>query len=329
MNRTMVEDAELRLYSGIVLTKRELLSLAETDINDLTQAANRVRAHFCGESVDFCAIVNAKSGRCSENCRYCAQSRFYQVKIDEYPLLSSERIVEEALLHDRNGVGRFSIVTSGRKITPGELIELCRIVETLKEKTSLSICASLGILSSKELQMLKNAGLTRYHHNLETSRRFFASICSTHSYDDRLNTIAAAREAGLEICSGGIIGLGETMEDRIDMAMELRDLEVGSIPINVLNPIAGTPLEHNAVLCRDEVRKTVALYRFILPSAQLRLAGGRVLFDDKGKLFFLAGANAAITGSMLTTSGISIDEDRKMITELGLKVQHEQRHRNE
>ena len=227
--------------------------------------------------------------------------------------------MEDALLHAEKGVHRFSVVTSGRKTTSAELSEICRAFELLRN-APISLCASLGILTRDELKRLKDAGLTRYHHNLETSRRFFPSICSTHSYEDRLTTIAAAKEVGLEICSGGIIGLGETMEDRIDMALDLRRLEVPSIPVNVLNPIPGTPLEKNPRLSADEVQKTIALFRLTLPYAQIRLAGGRALFDDKGKSFFLAGANAAITGAMLTTGGIAIDDDLRILEELGLSA---------
>lgn len=316
---TILNNAEHQVCSGKKLSRGELTVLAAVDADQLAEAADRIRSRFCGDSVELCAIVNAKSGRCSENCRYCAQSSFFHVSIEEYSLLSEEKIIGEASAYADGGAARFSLVTSGRRVTPDELAALCRVCEKIKERTSLSLCASLGILSESELRSLKSAGLTRYHHNLETSRRFFPEICSTHTYDDRLRTIDYARRAGLEICSGGIIGLGESVEDRIEMALELRGLEVDSVPVNVLNPIPGTPLENNAVLTAEEVRKTIAMFRFILPRAQIRLAGGRRLFADHGRAFFRAGANAAITGPMLTTAGISMQDDLKIIAELGLR----------
>ena len=189
-----------------------------------------------------------------------------------------------------------------------------------KKSSQIKLCASCGLLNYEELCKLKESGVTRYHNNLESSRRFFSKICTTHTYDEKIETIKAAKKAGLIVCSGGIMGLGETMEDRIDLAFTLRDLEITSIPINILNPIKGTPLENNKILTLDEVRKIVAIYRFILPKAELRLAGGRGLLEDKGLSVFESGANAAITGDMLTTSGISIDEDMKIIEKLGYKV---------
>lgn len=316
---SILNNAEHQVCSGKKLSRKELVSLAAVDVNLLAEAADRIRSHFCGDTVELCAIINAKSGRCSENCRYCAQSSFFRVSIEEYPLLPEDQIVAEALSYAHNGAARFSIVTSGRKVTPRELAAVCRICERIKERSSLLLCASLGILSEPELRSLHRAGVTRYHHNLETSRRFFPEICTTHTYDDRLKTIDSARGAELEICSGGIIGLGETMEDRIDMALELRGRSVDSIPVNILNPIPGTPLADRAILIGDEVRKSIAIFRFILPRAQIRLAGGRRLFADRGRTFFQAGANAAITGPMLTTSGISLQDDVRIITELGLR----------
>ena len=312
----MIKEAEKKILSGGILTKEELLTLAGANSDELAETANRIRTCFCGDQVEFCAIINAKNGRCSENCGYCAQSSFFRVKIQEYPLLNEEQIIKEALINAQNGVSRFSIVTSGRKAGPRELDVICHICEAIRAQAPISLCASLGLLTLPELQNLKQSGLTRYHHNLETSRRYFPRICTTHSYQERLETIACVQAAGLEICSGGIIGLGENWEDRIDLALELQQLQVPSVPINVLNPIAGTPLGKNKVLSPDEVRKTVALFRFILPKAQIRLAGGRNLYADYGRSFFTAGANAAITGPMLTTSGISLSEDRRIITEL-------------
>lgn len=199
---------------------------------------------------------------------------------------------------------------------------LCNTYIEIRKNCKIKLCASGGLLTYEELCQLKEAGVTRYHNNLETSRRFFSQMCTTHTYDEKIETIKAAKKAGLTVCSGGIMGLGENMEDRIDLAFTLRDLDITSVPINILNPIKGTPLENNKVLSLDDVRKIVAIYRFILPKAQLRLAGGRGLLDDKGLSIFTSGANAAITGDMLTTSGISIDEDMKIIKKLGYEVKY-------
>lgn len=336
----MIKRLTEKIFDGGSISKEEALALAAFSLSsssssedrsvppnrkddflaELTQGADRIRARFCGDRVDLCCILNAKSGRCSEDCRYCAQSSVFRTAINDYPLLDAEKIVEAGRRGADLGIGRFSVVTSGRKPAASEIAQLGKAFETLRRDGRISLCASLGLLSADEFRFLKGAGLTRYHHNLETSRRFFPQVCSSHSFDDKLLTIDRARKAGLEICSGGIIGLGETMEDRIDMALELRRLEVKSVPINILNPIPGTPLAGNPILTSEEVRTTVALFRFILPDAAIRLAGGRGLFADKGESFFKAGASAAITGDMLTTSGVSISEDRQILQRIGRRI---------
>ena len=198
--------------------------------------------------------------------------------------------------------------------------QVCDSFRKIRETCGISLCASMGLLSQKQFKMLKSAGVVRYHNNLETSRRFFPHICTTHTYEDKIQAIRDARESGLTVCSGGIIGLGETMEDRIDMALTLRDLQIRSVPINVLNPIPGTPLEHNAPLPEDEVCRTAAIFRFLLPDSILRMAGGRGLMEDQGRRVFRSGANGAITQNMLTTGGIAVREDRQLAEELGFEI---------
>lgn len=305
---------------GYSINKDEALSLAEADLEELCRAADKIRAHFCGNGFDLCAIINGKSGKCSENCKYCAQSAYYQVSLEEHPLLDTGAIVAEAGYNYEHGILRYSIVTSGRYLSEGEMEAVCRAYRAIGESCSISRCASHGLLSYSQLVKLKEAGVTRYHNNLETSRRYFPSLCSTHTYDEKINTVKNAQKAGLEVCSGGIMGMGETMEDRIDMALELRELDIRSVPINILTPIPGTPLEKLTVLTTDEVRRIVALYRFLLPEAALRLAGGRGQLPDKGKSVFASGANAAISGDMLTTSGIGIQTDMDMLSALGYEV---------
>ena len=301
------------------ITKQEAISLIDTDLKELSLYAEKIKQKFCGNKFDMCSIVSGKSGKCSENCKFCAQSSHYKTSIKEYPLLDSQNIFKEAKHNADKKVKRFSVVTSGKKLSDTEIDSVCQTYKDIKNKCDILLCASMGLLSYEQLVKLKQAGVTRYHCNLETSRRFFPSICSTHTYDDKINTINLAKKAGLEICSGGIFGLGETFEDRIDMFFDIYNLGIKSVPINVLNPIKGTPFENNKILSQEEINRTVAIARFILPDAFIRLAGGRLLFKDKGVSMFSSGANATITGDMLTTSGTSIDEDFNTIKKLGFE----------
>ena len=302
------------------ITKQEALCLLSEDLQELSLSAEKIKQKFCDNKVDMCSIISGKSGKCSENCKFCAQSSHYKTSIKEYPLLDSENIFKEAKHNADKKVKRFSIVTSGKKLTDDEIDSVCQTYKNIKAECDILLCASMGLLTYKELVKLKQAGVTRYHCNLETSRKFFSNICTTHTYDDKINTINLAKRAGLEVCSGGIFGLGETFEDRIDMFFELYNLGIKSVPINILNPIKGTPFENNKVLSQEEINRIVAIARFILPDAFIRLAGGRLLFKDKGVSMFSYGANATITGDMLTTEGTSIDEDLSTIKALGLKL---------
>lgn len=316
----MAEGIKDKVMSGYLITKSEAVSLAECNSNSLASGAREIKEHFCGNSFDLCTIVNGKSGLCSENCKYCAQSVHYRGKTEEYPLLGSEEILKEALYSDANGIGRFSVVTSGRALSEPDLENLCKSYKILREKTGLSLCASCGLLKYDDFVKLKESGVSRYHNNLETSRRYFSEVCTTHTYDEKIAAVKDAQRAGLTVCSGGIMGLGETMEDRIDMALELRSLGIKSVPINFLTPIPGTPLEKMPHISEEEAMVIVSLYRFILPDSFIRLAGGRSLMKDRGKALMASGANAAITGDMLTTAGISISDDIDMISELGYEV---------
>lgn len=306
------------LASGEGLSKEEALDLAyNLDERELEEGACAVRNRWCSPTFDFCAIINGKSGKCSEDCKYCAQSNHYPVEIDQYALLGEETIVADALDKSRRGVARYSVVTSGKALGDDEVEQLAATYAHIARESDIALCASLGLLTREQFQKLYDAGVRRYHNNLETSRRFFPHICTTHSYDDKIATIKLAQEVGFEICSGGIIGLEETLEDRLDMVLTARELGVVSIPVNVLNPIAHTPLEHNEILSNREVAHSVALMRLLVPSTDLRLAGGRELLGDKGERAIRAGANAAITGDMLTTKGISIHDDRELVARLG------------
>ncbi len=303
------------------LSKEEALSIAlNMPLHELFCLASGLRETFRGRKVDLCSIVNAKSGACSEDCSYCAQSARYPTEVEVYPLLPKERILEAALSAKENGAKRFCVVTSGRKPTPKELD---RIAEAIGEIKAIGLlpCATLGILTRQELQLLKDAGLYRYHHNLETSERFFPQVCTTHSYRDKISTIEAAREVGLSVCSGGIFGLGETWQDRIDMAFTLKDLQVDSVPINFLIPIKGTPMEARKKLHPFEALRIVAVYRLVLPDRQIRICGGRLqTLGPFNSMVFMAGADGLLIGNYLTQRGCSVEEDWQIIRAYGLEA---------
>lgn len=308
------------VQNGRQITKEEALALYTHPLDELCECADRIRRHFCSSQFDICTIINGKSGRCSENCRFCAQSAHNHTCAQEYPLLSDDEIIRQAKINHEQGVLRYSIVTSGKRLSEKEVDDMCRVIKKIRKDVGISVCVSFGLLNRQQFEKLKEAGASRVHNNLETSRRNFPNICTTHTFEDKIEAIRAAQEAGLSVCSGGIMGLGETPEDRIDMALTLRGLGIRSVPVNMLNPIPGTPMEHNEKLTGEEMQRIVAVYRFILPSASIRLAGGRGLLADKGKGCFTSGANAAISGDMLTTAGITVQTDMELLNELGYRA---------
>ncbi len=311
-----------KVLNGYEITRAEALNLYSQPLENLCTCADEIRKKFCAEKFDICTIINARSGRCSENCKFCAQSSHYKTGIEEYSLLSPEEITRKAKIDYAEGAAHYGIVTSGRTLNDDDVERICEAVRKIKSETGIAVCASLGLLNEEQYKKLKAAGLVRVHNNLETSENYFPQVCTTHKFSDKVNAIKAAQRAGLEVCSGGIIGIGESIEDRIDMAFSLRDLKIGSVPVNMLNPVKGTPFAENQKLSSEDLRRTIAVYRFILPRAYIRVAGGRGLLSDKGKGCFLSGANASISGDMLTTAGISIKTDIKMLEELGFKVQY-------
>jgi len=321
-----IKDLEGRVLLGEEIDFQEALSLTKLDSNEdieqLCISADNIRKTFCGDKVDLCTIMNAKSGRCSEDCKFCAQSAHYNTNVEVYDLVSKESALKLAKENEAEGVNRFSLVTSGRGIVGSDFEKILDIYEELNNELSMDLCASLGILGYDDFLKLKERGITMYHHNLETSKEFYKEICTTHSYEERIDTIKAAKEAGMTVCSGGIVGLGESWEDRINLAFQLKELNVMSIPVNILNPVKGTPLEGSKNLTQEDILKTIAIFRFINPKALIRLAGGRNLIKDLGKGCFNAGANATITGNYLTTSGNKICDDKRMIGELKLKVRN-------
>lgn len=316
-----INNLKEKIKNGYVITREEAIEVYNSDYDELTKAADELREYFCGNDFDVCTIINAKSGKCSENCKFCAQSGHYHTNVKEYALLDEDVIVKDALDKYNRGIPRYSMVASGKGLTPKDIDKICSITRKIYEQApGIKVCISGGIISEESFEKLKAAGITRIHNNLETSRNFFPEICTTHTYDQKIETIKAAQEAGMEICSGGLIGLGEDFKDRIDMALQLRDLDVHSVPINLLNPIKNTPLENNEPLPMEEVNRTCATFRFIMPKALIRLAGGRSLMEEFGESAFKSGANAAISGVLLTTKGISIEDDMKRIKDLDYQV---------
>lgn len=309
-----------KIMDGGKINREEALSLYEADLENLCACADKLRKHFCGNHFDFCTITSGKSGKCSENCKFCAQSAYYDTKTETFPLRDADDLCKDAQYNADKGVMRFSVVTSGKRLAAQEIDTLCEAYKKITKETNIALCASHGLLAESDFAKLKASGVTRCHNNLETSRNFFPQVCTSHSYEEKIAAIKAAQKAGLSVCSGGIIGLGETLEDRVDLALELRTLGIQSVPVNFLNPIPGTPFAYLPKITPEDARRTVAIFRFILPGAAIRLAGGRGLFADKGESLFRSGANAAISGDMLTTAGVSIDTDFQMIRALGFHI---------
>ena len=309
------------IIEGKRLTRKDDLSFfLDCDLDDLCKGADKIREHFVGDKVDLCSIINGRSGRCPEDCKYCAQSAHHHTDCEVYGFLPEEQIIEACKMNESEGVDRFSIVTAGKALTGKEFDQAIHAYETMHRECKIDLCASMGFISAEQLHRLHEAGVTSYHHNIETSRRNFPNICTTHTFEDKLEVIRRAQAAGLSVCSGGIIGMGETWEDRIDMAITLSELGIKSIPINILRPIPGTPLEHQAALSEDEILRTIAIFRYINPTAMVRLAAGRNSMEHSGEQAFRSGANAAITGDMLTTSGNRISEDQEMLAAMGFTL---------
>jgi len=298
-------------------TLSEVNSLPGLLVAELLTRADKVRKEFTGDSLELCSIVNAKSGLCSENCKFCAQSSRHSADISVYPLKGKEEIVKAARRAKEIGAAKFGIVTSGNRLTDKELEKIARAISEIKDKIGIAVCASLGALTQDQLKKLKEAGLTRYHHNIETSPRFYPQIVTTHAFQERLDTVKAAKAAGLEVCSGGIIGMGETWQDRVDMALLLKDLNVDSVPINFLIPIKGTSLESlESISCEDAI-KTICIFRIILEDKVIKIAAGReAILKDSQAMGFTAGANGMLIGGYLTVKGRDIKSDHELAGEV-------------
>lgn len=324
--RNYIQEIADKVLAGGTVEADEALKLAAVTGSDrylLFAEASRIREHFVGNVVHLCSIINAKSGRCAENCAFCAQSAHHDTGVAVYPLVDEDEIVRCAALAEQNGASCYGIITSGTSINKAEELDrVCRAVGRIKAETGISPSCSLGIMDEETALRLKNAGMETYHHNLETARSFFTQICTTHDYEDDVTTIRAAKAAGLRVCCGGIFGLGESFAQRIEMAMTLRELNVDSIPLNFLNPVAGTRLENADNLTPLECLTIIAVYRFLLPDKRLSVCGGReVNLRELQSWMFLAGADGTMTGNYLTTPGRSPEIDKQMLKDLDMAVE--------
>jgi biotin synthase len=323
MDRWIMEQATAAMAGRVIgrVAAERWLDLAPGAFPAVLHAASLVRTQFRGNRVKTCSIVNAKSGACSEDCKYCAQSAHHTTATAVYPLMETEAILQRVGQEEGHSQ-RFGIVTSGRGLNAEDLGGVCRAVEGFAAKgLDQKPCASLGILDEAAFRKLKAAGLTRYHHNLETSRNFYPSICTTHTYDDRVRTIRAAQKAGLELCVGGILGMGETRADRIDFLHEVDALDPVSVPINFLVGVPGTQLADQAPLALWEAVKIVSLARLIMPRRDILLGAGRIeIFKDAQHLVFLAGANSMIIGDLLTVKNRTVEDDLRVLADLGLEL---------
>ncbi|MDA8404297.1 MAG: biotin synthase BioB [Desulfobacteraceae bacterium] len=300
-----------------LISRKDALALTRfsgDDILGLLACAHKITAENLPEGIFTCAIINAKSGLCSQDCAFCAQSAHHKTDIRTYPLLNKNDITEQAMAMAEAGATYFSMVTSGERLTDHEIDVICAATSEIKRKTSLTACGSLGLLTPAQAKRLKTSGMTNYHHNLETAESFFPSICTTHTYAENIKTLKAAASSGMHACSGGIIGLGESWEQRVELAFTLKELGVHRIPINFLHPIPGTWLEHQPPLSPMDALKAIALFRFIHPKTDITICGGREhTLKDYQSWIFMAGANGVMIGNYLTTQGRDMDMDMAMI----------------
>lgn len=319
----MLNKTEKKILSGGKLSFEEAIELYEMSkvcFLDLFASASRIRKKYKGSKIILCSIVSAKSGNCSENCSFCAQSAHYKTNAPVYPMMNPEEIIKRAEEAYKSGASEFSVVTSGREVNKER--DFDNLIETFRQfsdKFDIPCCASLGTLTCEKGEKLKQAGLSNYHHNIETAESFYDNICSTHSFKDRIETVKTAKSLGFKVCSGGIFGMGESEKQRIELAFTLKELDVDSIPMNFLNPIPGTPLENLKPMEPLEILRLISVYRFIHPDKDIIICGGReVNLRSLQSMIFFAGANGTLMGNYLTTSGNSPEDDLQMIKDAGL-----------
>lgn len=310
------------IIGGRRLTREDDVSfLLTTGLEELRAAADHIRSVLCGNKVDLCAVINGRQGGCSENCRFCSQSARNHSGIQVTSFMAVEDLVADCVKYYKKGIDRYSIVTAGKGISREDLDTACTAYREMHAVCKgLGICASHGMLTQEQMQQLAGSGVDMYHENVETSRRYFPKVCTSHTFEDKLETIRRARAAGMRICCGGIIGMGETWEDRVDMAFSIAEIGAESIPINALMPIKGTPLGDLPTLLEEDILRSICIFRFLNPTAGIRLAAGRILMSENGSKAFVSGANATLTGDMLTTAGNDTDTDRRMLLDMGFAI---------
>jgi biotin synthase len=305
-------------------TKEDFVKLYEKPLDELIEISNAITKSHFDNTVEACSIISAKTGACNENCKYCSQSKHNHAQIECQPLVDVETVKKAALSAKENGATRFCIVTSGRVPSDSDFQTILKMIKEVASIDGIHCCASLGLLSEDQIKQIKEAGVERYNHNINTSENYHKQICTTHNFSDRVNTVKMIKKHGIEACCGVIIGMGETREDRIDMALSLRELNPKTVPVNFLNPIKGTALEdYKDKITEEEILKTICIFRIILPNAMLRYAGGRTLrlSKENQKKGIQAGINSLLVGNYLTTTGSNAQEDQKMLDELSLTMQ--------
>ena len=322
--RKEIQNIGDKVLEGRSVSMKEILPLLEAkgpDVMDLVAVANRVRVEFNGNEIDLCSLLNAKSGKCSEDCAFCAQSAHYQTDAPTYPLMNADQMVKEAKEAQKRRTGRFCLISSGRQLNDKEFEVILSGLDRIRKETTLDLDCSLGTLSEERAEALKKVGVTRYNHNLETAETHFPKICTTHSFKDRVQTIEVLKGLGFSICCGGIIGLGESPQQRLELAFSVKQLGIECIPFNILNPRPGTPLEHSESIPPIEIIKTISLFRLVLPKGTIKIAGGREAnLRDLQSLALLAGANGLIVGNYLTTPGRNAEDDLTMIKDVGFQI---------
>ena len=325
LTKEAIIDLKDRVLLGEEISYEEALSLIDIEdeslLDALARAAREITLFFHSNQAHLCSLINAKSYLCGEDCAFCAQSVRFETSAARYELLSPEAVLEAAKRNEEQGIKNFCIVTSGGSLNDREFEQILETVRLLKTKTKMNIDGSLGFLEPERVGRLKTAGMRRFNDNLQTSREFYSKIVSTHTYETRLATLDYLREGGMDICSGGILGMGESREDRVKLAFELKKYQPECVPVNILNPRPGTPLEHVPKLDPKEAVKTIAVFRFILPKSNIKLAGGREMNLGGEQLTALkAGANGMVTGGYLTTGGNSFDMDKRLLSEAGYEI---------
>ena len=322
LQTSKITQLALTVLEGFRLGRDDALFLLDADEHqryELFYWANHIRIQCLGPEASLCAIASARTADCSQDCRFCAQSRHYQTHI-ESQIASAEQLIAAARNAKQQGAHAFGLVASGHRLTDDDLNRYRQVITSIIGDLDVECCASWGCLTDEQALQLYEMGVRRYNHNLETSENYFPKVVTTHSYDERIATVRAAQKAGLEVCCGGIIGMGESKQDRVELALKLRELDVDVVPLNFLHPIAGTPFADLPVLDPMEALQTIAMFRFVLPNKQIKVAGGRekCLRDMQSWMFF-AGASATIIGNYLTTTGRAVEDDMQMLTDLGMK----------